>query len=104
MSQPPAWEELDQFFDADDFAVPAVISFRAGGTRNVNVIFDDPYVNAEAGGYERDDVRPKASGKLSDFSGVGRFDKITIDGTTYDVLTGPHPDGTGLGYLELARP
>lgn len=34
--------------------------------------------------------------------GVTRGDVVEIDGKTYDVLTGPQPDGTGMAMLEMA--
>ena len=98
----PAWEDLDDFLDPEEFAVPCVITFQAGGVRAINVIFDDPYVNAQAGEYSRDDRLPHATAKEADLVGVRRKDSCVIGGQVYDVMTGAKPDGTGLSVLELS--
>lgn len=102
---PPAWENLDEFFDTDDFAVTATIQPHAGGASySVKGHFDDPYLNAALGdALDRDDIRPKFTCKFSAVASVERFDTIAIEGKTYDVLSAPHGDGTGIAVLELAR-
>lgn len=99
----PAWEDLDVFLQLDDFAVRAVIHFQAGGTRQVNGILDDPYQMAAAGGYERDQVRPTFQLKETDTPGVHRGDWVIVQGRTYDIMTAPQGDGTGMSMFELAR-
>jgi len=96
------WEDLDDFLDANEFAVSGMLSFQAGGSQAVTVIFDDPYLNAQIGEYEMDTTSPRALGKLSELKDARRGDVLTIDGTDYDVLTGPQPDGTGMATLALA--
>lgn len=106
----PSWENLDDFLGTEDeggFAFPALISFKAGGSRQVKgVIFDDPYLNAEAGEYDMDTRKPRAWAKQSDFAGCQRGDTITIQAEagaeTFDILTEPQPDGTGMMMLELS--
>lgn len=100
------WENLDDFLEPDStggFAQPAVIEFQAGGTRTINVIFDDPYLNAQLGEYEADTSQPRISGKEVDLAGVLRGDVVTVADETFDVMTSPQPDGTGLAMLVLAR-
>ena len=96
------WEDLDDFLDTDEFAVSGILSFQAGGTAPVSVIFDDPYLNAQIGEYEMDTTNPRALGKMSELKEARRGDVLTIDGKDYDVLTGPQPDGTGMATLALA--
>lgn len=96
------WEALDDFLDADEFAVSGTLSFQAGGSQAVTVIFDDPYLNAQIGEYEMDTTSPRALGKMSELKDARRGDVLTIDGKDYDVLTGPQPDGTGMATLALA--
>lgn len=98
----PAWEDLDEFLDVDEFAVEATVSLHGGATRRVRGIFDDPYLNAELGEYELDTNRPRLTCKESDVADVRRGDTVTIDGQTYDVMTSPQPDGTGMALLQLA--
>lgn len=100
----PAWENLDEFFSTDDFAVVGVVTRKAGGTFSVKGHFDDPYLNAALGdALDRDDIRPKFMCKMSDVANVVRFDTITIEGRTYDILSAPHGDGTGTAVLDLAQ-
>ena len=100
----PAWDNLDTFLSTDDFAVDAVLTFQAGGTRAVKVIYDEPYLNAQLGEYEADRTDPRANGKEADFAGVTRGDTLRISSTgqVLDILTAPQPDGTGWAVLQLA--
>lgn len=98
----PAWEDLDAFLSVDEFAVAATVHLQAGTMRTVRGIFDDPYLNAELGEYEFDTNRPRLTCKESDVDGVLRGDTVVIDGKTYDVLSTPNSDGTGMALLELA--
>lgn len=102
---PPAWEDLDDFFNTDDFAVVGTIQPYAGGASySVTGHFDDPYLNAALGdALDRDDLRPKFTCKFSAVANVVRFDTITIAGKTYDILSAPHGDGTGIAVLALAQ-
>lgn len=99
----PAWENLDDFLDLDDFAHAGVVGFQAGGTRTVNGIFDDPYLDAQLGEYAMDSSDPRFTAKESDLVGVRRGDTLVVAGVTYDILTGPQPDGTGMAMLKLAK-
>ncbi len=100
----PSWEDLDVFFDLDEFAVQAVITLGNGSTRDVVGIFDDPYLHAMLGGYDRDQVKPTLTMKETDSVGIKRGCYATILGKQYDVLTSPKGDGTGITVLELDRP
>ncbi len=96
------WENLDVFFDPDEFGEEALIHFQDGSTRDIVGIFDEPYVNTQTGEYDMDTVQPRLTTKIADVADVLRGDEVEINGTKYDVLTGPQNDGTGLGMLELA--
>lgn len=105
----PAWEDLDDFLQEDEFAVPAVITLQGGGTISLSVIFDDPYEGADLeDAYTKDTENPKAGCKESLVGAVRRGDSITITfhtgAQTFDILTAAQPDGTGWATLELARP
>lgn len=102
----PSWENLDDFLQTDDnggFAQPAVIHFQAGGSRTVNVIFDDPYLNAQLGEYEADTSEPRIGGKETDLVGVRRGDEVEVAGERFDVMTSPQADGTGWALVTMAR-
>ncbi len=98
----PAWDDLDAFLSADEFAVKAIVRLQDGGTRVVTGIFDDPYLNAQLGEYEVDTSRPRFTCKEADVIGVLRGDRVDIASRTYDVLSSAQPDGTGMAILELA--
>jgi hypothetical protein len=99
----PSWDHLDDFLQLDDFAVTAVIHLQAGGARTVVGLFDDPFLMAAAGGYERDQVKPTFQLKESDTVGMRRGDWLVVDGNTYDILTSPQGDGNGMSLLEMAK-
>jgi hypothetical protein len=98
----PAWDDLDAFLAVDEFAVKATVRLQDGGARMVPGIFDDPYLNAQLGEYESDTTRPRFTCKEADVIGVLRGDLVDINGRTYDVLSSPQPDGTGMALLDLA--
>jgi len=98
----PDWENLDDFLDAEEFAVQAVIELQDATSRTVTGIYDDPYLNAELGEYDMDTSRPRFTCKETDVQGVTRGDTISIDGTVMDIMTSPQPDGTGVALLDLA--
>lgn len=104
----PAWEDLDDFLQDDDFACPAVISLAGGAAIALSGIFDDPYVGAELGEYDHDTTGPRFTCKESLVGAVRRGDTITITfpagAKTYDIMTGAQPDGTGMAVLELTQP
>lgn len=105
----PAWEDLDEFLDEDDFAVPAVINLQGGGQVSLSVIFDDPHAEPDMrDAYTKDDAMPRALCKESLVGAVRRGDRITITfpggARTFDIVTAAQPDGTGMSTLELARP
>lgn len=104
----PAWEDISDFLQDDDFAVPAVINLQSGGRIDLSGIFDDPNVNADLGdAYTKDDVYPKLTCDEALVGAVRRGDTITIrfpcGATTYDILAAAKPDGTGMAELELAK-
>lgn len=98
----PAWEDLDDFLDVDDFATAAVIHFQGGGQRPVVGNLDDPYLLVRAGEYSEDTTKPTFYVKESDAAGIRRKDWLVVNGKTYDIMTGAQPDGTGMAIIELA--
>lgn len=101
----PSWDNLGAFLQPGDFAVTATITLQAGGTRLVQGIYDDPYLNADLGEYDADLSEPRFTCKLADVVGVKRGDSLTIAGEagTFDVLREPQGDGTGMAVLKLAH-
>lgn len=105
----PRWEDMDAFLDMDDFAEQATIQLHGGGQISLRVIFDNPYVEAELGdAATRDEVRPMVTCKESLVGQVRRGDTITVHfpsgPRTFDIVTAPQPDGTGMSRIVMARP
>lgn len=102
----PAWDDLDDFLQEDDFAFPAVITLQDSGTIPLSVLFDEQGVQARAGEYEHDTTTPTATGKEALLRPVRRGDSIAItfpEGVrTFDILASAKPDGTGMAALDLA--
>ncbi len=100
----PSWEDLDVFLQLDDFAVTGVIHLQSGQTRTVKGIFDDPYLAARLGGYDRDDNHVTFTVKETDCVGMRRGDTVAVNGKTFDVMSTPQGDGTGVSLIVLANP
>lgn len=101
----PSWEKLDDFLATDDdggFATVAILTLLDNSTRPINGIFDDPYLNAQLGEYDADSNDPRFLCKETDTAGVDRGCTLAIGAVTYDVLDGPHADGTGMATIKLA--
>ncbi len=97
----PAWEDLDEFLQTEDFAVTATFTLLDSSTRAVVGIFDDPYLNAQLGEYQADTSEPRFTCKESDTVGIERKCLAVIDGKSYDVMTYPQSDGTGMAIIRL---
>lgn len=99
----PAWDNLDDFLDADDFAVVVQVTMRSGQTRRVRGIYDGPYRHAQLADTDRDTIAPTFTAKAADLAGIKRGDLVVIQGEgPFGVLTEPQPDGHGMAVLELA--
>lgn len=102
----PSWENLDDFLVAETaggFAVPAVLSFSdtEKESRTISGIFDALYVDAQLGEYHADTDEPRFTCKMSDVHDAKRGDYLTVDGKTYNIMSKPQGDGTGMAVLRL---
>lgn len=104
----PAWEDLSVFLQTQDFADTAAIQRQApigGGdvpeVDHVDGIFDDPYMDAQTGEYQMDTREPRFWCQESHVAGVRRGDTAVIDGRTFDIMSEPQSDGTGMAMLKL---
>lgn len=98
----PAWDDVDQFIDPDDFGVPVTVRLQNGTVRTFPGIFDEPYLNTHIGEYEVDTRLPRVHCLEKYVLGVTRGDRCDVDGKKFDILAAPHADGTGFAVLELA--
>lgn len=104
----PAWEDLDAFFEVDDFAFPAVINLQGGGQISLSVIFDSRYVESDTrDAYVADQERPVATCRSDLVRSVRRGDTMTVTfptgAQTFDILTAPQGTGTGTAEIVMAR-
>lgn len=99
----PDWEDLDAFLDEEEFATPVSVTRADGVVLTLSGIYEDQYLDAQLGEYRMDHERPRVWCKQSDVPGVRKGDTCTVDGITYDVMTEPQGDGTGMAMLELAE-
>lgn len=93
-------ENLNQFFETDDFAVDAVINYGNNLTRNVKVIFETPSQSVEIYDTSIEADAPRLSCKTSDLNLVKRNDTVTVQTKTYRIERINH-DGTGISFLYL---
>jgi len=98
----PEWEDLDAFLDEDEFAVPVTVTRQDGAVLTFSGIYEDQYLDAQLGEYRMDSERPRVWCRQVDVPGVTRGDTCTVGATTYDVMTEPQGDGTGMAMLDLA--
>ncbi|QWY14255.1 cementing protein [Xanthomonas phage M29] len=103
----PGWENLDEFFDTDDFATLATfVSATSQVSRQVKGIFDEPYFDKQLGEYVQDAGDPRITCKETAARGLKKHDGCTIDsmpGAKYVVSHDPKFDGTGTCVVYLNR-
>ncbi len=98
----PFWEDLDEFLDEDEFAVPAIFTPLTEASEPFQVvgIFDDAYANPRLGEYEMDTRKPRFICKEVDASNIQRSMRCVIAGENYLVST-VESEGAGLVHVML---
>lgn len=94
-------ENLDQFFDTDDFAVSAVITLSDASTRAINVIFDSPTQSVDIYDVEIEADAPFLRCKTSDLAGVKNNDTVSVNSQIYKIKKITNDDGTGVSLIYL---
>lgn len=88
----PMTEDLDVFFNVNEFATAAL--YKAGGTGDgvtKNIIFDRVWLDQQG---LVSGATPTALAITSEFSGAGVTDTLTINGTVYRIADlQPQDDG-----------
>ncbi|MNC14774.1 hypothetical protein D3C75_625620 [compost metagenome] len=102
----PSWEDLSVFFDTDDqggFATVAGLTLCDGSTRNISVIYDDPYQRTEIpdGGGIRGAERSFIA-KDSDLLNLVKNCVVTVNGLSLYVRD-LDADGTGVTTVYLSK-
>ena len=93
-------ENLNQFFEINDFAIDAVINYGTNQTRNVKVIFETPSQSVEIYNTSIEADAPRLSCKTSELNGVKTGNTVTAQSVTYKIIQISH-DGTGISFLYL---
>lgn len=93
-------ENLNQFFETNDFAVDAVINYGNNLTRNLKVIFETPSQSVEIYDTSIEADAPRLSCKTSDLTNVRKGNTVTVQTKTYEIIRISH-DGTGISFLYL---
>ncbi len=95
-------DDVDEFFDTDEFATEADFTLDGGVVVSVAGIFDAPTFSTELGEYQFETVQPRFMAPESLVRDVRVNDQAVISGKSYDVVENPHFDGSGLAVVELA--
>jgi len=99
----PSWEDLDDFFDGDEFAINAIFRRDQEIVAEVLGIFDDPTFTPSVGDYEHEGRNPTLSIKEVSAVGILSGDTVEVNGKTFDVFEAPEADGTGMTVVNLAE-
>lgn len=109
-------EDLDEFFDTDDFAEDAVLVLSAGPpavTRTIPVIWEQ--TQGKVSVYDRsfydekfysaivETAKPFLTCKTSDAAGITRNMPIRLRGNTYYCFNAPIDDGFGVSLIFISE-
>jgi hypothetical protein len=92
-------ENLQQFFETEDFAIGVTFVLASGATRQIKAIFDTPSQSVELYETAIEAGVPKLICATSETSGLERA-STTINGVAYKIARIAH-DGTGVSVLYL---
>lgn len=98
----PFTEDLDQFFDIDEFASSATYTPAGGSAKTVPVIYQKEQRLITDDGAQYVDQAPSALCKSADVVGVRKGDALEVNGIVYTIHAYPD-DGHGVITLELSR-
>lgn len=98
----PSWDNLSDFFQLEDFAVTATVTLRAGGSREVVGIYDDPYTGPSLeDDYRVESRSPMFRAKEVDLDGVSEGDTLSIGSESWYISAAPDATGQGTAVLHL---
>lgn len=95
-------ENLDQFFDLDEFAVVAIFTRGGSTVATANVNFDDPSHALQFDETEVEEVAPKLLATATSVAAVKRKDRVAVAGGNY-VVERIERTGNGLKWMQLAK-
>ena len=97
-----ALEEVDLFFDKQDFAVEAIYTAESGVARKILVIFSDEFTPSLVGDTTYQNVAPTALVKAADAPDITIDETLKISTVTYKIIK-VQTDSTGLKQLTLSK-
>ena len=93
-------EDLKPFFQPADFAVAALYkSMGAGAGVTINVIFDEPGLDA----FEMSSTNPVVLAMASDVASIDKTDTLTIGATVFRIVESQPQDDGAIVRLQLGR-
>ena len=95
-------EDIDDFFDTNDFAEEATYTPDGGDAQTVNGIFDLEYVDIDVGGLPIAGLKATFTCSTDDIPGDSEGDALTVRGIDYTIMV-CQPDGTGVTKLILEK-
>jgi len=99
----PAWEDLSEFLDPDEFGQRARLFRGEQEIGEVLGIYDNPTERKELGDFTLDETGPRFLCAEPAGLQARRGDVLDLDGVKLDVVQNPRRDGTGFVVLELAE-
>lgn len=97
------FEDLDDFFEMEDFAEPVVVG--SGDSQvTINAIFDNAFYAEDESGYSKQaSVQPMLTCKTLDIAPFPKGTQVIVRATTYKIVA-LRPDGTGITEVDLHKP
>lgn len=96
----PDWEDLNEFFDDEEFSDIATFTPESGPAFGVVGNFDDAYSNPELSEYPMDTQKPQFICPFAKVQNVHRGMACQINEVDYLVRTN-EPEGSGLALIVL---
>lgn len=96
----PFTEDLEDFFDLDEFGTEAVFTTAPSVTKSIVVIFNDPTQPVEMYDTQIEAEAAFLHCKASDLNGIRRGNPVTVEGNNYTVNRITR-DGTGTAMIFL---
>ncbi|RYH04124.1 hypothetical protein EU805_01770 [Salipiger sp. IMCC34102] len=100
----PDWENLGEFFSPDEFAVPVTIRRGDVVLWEGSAIFEEQNGPSSLGDLQHDLTEPHLLLPSADAAAVDDGDVAVVDGKTWDVVSDPEHDGSGLARIRLSKP
>lgn len=99
----PDWDDIDDFFDEDDFAISATYTPSGGLAKSILVIPDSVPVDSPVSGTVYSNQRKTVLCKTSDVEGATEGETLEIDSVTWYVKDVDANEAEGTTTLMLSK-